>query len=87
MATHVDEFTLESVRDFMISRGGRVTNHDLVKHFKVFLTNPACKGKNVIKLSNNMTNNRNVYIENFTCCNQLTTLNIVICTKFDQCFN
>ncbi|XP_042230456.1 pollen-specific leucine-rich repeat extensin-like protein 2 [Homarus americanus] len=43
MATQVDEFTLESVRDYMISRGGRVTNHELVKHFKVYLTNPSCK--------------------------------------------
>ncbi|XP_070001557.1 ankyrin repeat domain-containing protein SOWAHA [Penaeus vannamei] len=43
MADHVDEFTLESVRDFMISRGGRVTNHELVKQFKVYLTNPSCK--------------------------------------------
>lgn len=49
MATHVDEFTLESVRDYMISRGGRVTNHELVKHFKVFLTNPTCKGKSEAK--------------------------------------
>ncbi|XP_066938022.1 WAS/WASL-interacting protein family member 1-like isoform X2 [Macrobrachium rosenbergii] len=43
MATPVEEFTLESVRDYMISRDGRVTNHELVKHFKNFLTNPACK--------------------------------------------
>ncbi|KAK8741181.1 hypothetical protein OTU49_002540, partial [Cherax quadricarinatus] len=43
MASQVDEFTLESVRDYMISRGGRVTNHELVKHFKVYLTNPTCK--------------------------------------------
>ncbi|XP_069194795.1 uncharacterized protein sowah [Procambarus clarkii] len=43
MAAQVDEFTVESVRDYMISRGGRVTNHELVKHFKVYLTNPSCK--------------------------------------------
>ncbi|CAL4073599.1 unnamed protein product, partial [Meganyctiphanes norvegica] len=43
MAAPVEEFTLESVRDFMISRGGRVTNHELVKHFKVFLTDPTSK--------------------------------------------
>ena len=39
------EFTLESVRDFILDRGGRVTNHELVKHFKLFLTDPSSKGK------------------------------------------
>ncbi|XP_050433147.1 uncharacterized protein LOC126841015 [Adelges cooleyi] len=34
------ELSLESVRDFMITNGGKVTNHDLVTHFKYFLTNP-----------------------------------------------
>ncbi|XP_063841021.1 uncharacterized protein LOC135089385 isoform X1 [Scylla paramamosain] len=43
MASLSDEFTLESVKDFMVSRGGRVTNHELVNHFKTYLTNPACK--------------------------------------------
>ncbi|VVC27695.1 Winged helix-turn-helix DNA-binding domain [Cinara cedri] len=35
-----NELSLESVRDFMIMNGGKVTNHDLVTHFKYFLTNP-----------------------------------------------
>ena len=39
------EFTLDSVRDFMLDRGGKVTNHELVKHFKQFLTDPHTKGK------------------------------------------
>ncbi|XP_076050986.1 ankyrin repeat domain family member sosondowah [Oratosquilla oratoria] len=43
MAAPPEEFTLEAVRDYMISNGGRVTNHDLVKYFKVFLTNPETK--------------------------------------------
>ncbi|XP_050521383.1 ankyrin repeat domain-containing protein SOWAHB isoform X2 [Daktulosphaira vitifoliae] len=34
------ELNLETVRDFMIMNGGKVTNHDLVTHFKYFLTNP-----------------------------------------------
>jgi hypothetical protein len=38
------EFTLESVRAFMLERGGKVTNHELVKHFKQFLTDPYTKG-------------------------------------------
>ena len=38
------EFTLESVRSFMLEKGGKVTNHDLVKHFKQFLTDPYTKG-------------------------------------------
>ncbi|XP_034254629.1 ankyrin repeat domain-containing protein SOWAHC isoform X2 [Thrips palmi] len=34
------ELSLEAVRRFMLENGGKVTNHDLVKHFKQFLTNP-----------------------------------------------
>lgn len=37
------EFTLESVREFMLEKGGKVTNHELVKHFKQFLTDPYTK--------------------------------------------
>ncbi|XP_037077038.1 uncharacterized protein LOC119098217 [Pollicipes pollicipes] len=37
------EFTAESVRDYILSRGGKVTNHELVKHFKLFLTDPVLK--------------------------------------------
>lgn len=40
-----NELSLESVRDFMIMNGGKVTNHDLVTHFKYFLTSPQNKGK------------------------------------------
>lgn len=39
------ELSLESVRDYMIMNGGKVTNHDLVTHFKYFLTNPQNRGK------------------------------------------
>lgn len=39
------ELSLESVRDFMVYKGGRVTNHELVKHFKTCLTNADSKGK------------------------------------------
>ncbi|XP_073975038.1 uncharacterized protein isoform X2 [Rhodnius prolixus] len=31
--------SLEEIRDFILSRGGKVTNHELVKHFKEALTN------------------------------------------------
>ncbi|KAE8748265.1 hypothetical protein FOCC_FOCC004901 [Frankliniella occidentalis] len=34
------ELSLEAVKKFMLENGGKVTNHDLVKHFKQFLTNP-----------------------------------------------
>ena len=44
MAAQPSEFTLDSVRDFIVERGGRVTNHQLVKHFKYFLTEPHTKG-------------------------------------------
>jgi hypothetical protein len=43
------EFTLESVRAFMLEKGGKVTNHELVKHFKQFLTDPCTKGNYSIK--------------------------------------
>ena len=39
------EFTAESVRDYILSKGGKVTNHELVKHFKPFLTDPVMKGE------------------------------------------
>ncbi|XP_018015543.1 ankyrin repeat domain-containing protein SOWAHB [Hyalella azteca] len=39
MANGATEFSLDAVRDFMLCRGGRVTNHELVQHFKSFLTN------------------------------------------------
>lgn len=44
------EFTLESVREFMLEKGGKVTNHELVKHFKQFLTDPYTKGKNLSEI-------------------------------------
>jgi hypothetical protein len=34
MAGRPTEFSEESVRQFMLANGGRVTNHELVKHFK-----------------------------------------------------
>jgi len=37
------EFSLESVRQLMLASGGRVTNHDLVKCFRAWLTDPAGK--------------------------------------------
>ncbi len=37
------EFTLESVRQYMLLQDGRVTNHELVKYFKAWLTHPTEK--------------------------------------------
>ena len=37
------EFTLESVRQYMLAQDGRVTNHELVKYFKAWLTHPTEK--------------------------------------------
>ena len=34
------EFSLESVRQLMLANGGRITNHDLVKSYKRWLTDP-----------------------------------------------
>ena len=40
MSQHPAEFSLESVRQLMLANGGRITNHDLVKSFKRWLTDP-----------------------------------------------
>ncbi|XP_045490027.1 ankyrin repeat domain-containing protein SOWAHC [Pieris rapae] len=34
------ELSFEEILKFMLAHNGKVTNHDLVKHFKVFLMNP-----------------------------------------------
>ena len=39
------DFTLDSVKEFMLSHGGRVKNHELVTHFKGYLNDPDRKGK------------------------------------------
>lgn len=41
MATN---FCLESVRDCILERGGRIRNHELVTYFKSFLNDPENKG-------------------------------------------
>lgn len=46
MAANVpNDLSLEEIRDFMLKNGGKVTNLDLVKHFKRFLTNPNTQGQ------------------------------------------
>ncbi|XP_055307124.1 uncharacterized protein LOC129571356, partial [Sitodiplosis mosellana] len=37
------ELSLTEIRNFMLKNGGKVTNHELVKYFKQFLTNPNTK--------------------------------------------
>lgn len=39
------ELSIAEIRKFMLENGGKVTNHELVKHFKQFLTNPNTKGE------------------------------------------
>lgn len=39
------ELSFEEILKFMLAHNGKVTNHALVKHFKVFLTNSDKKGK------------------------------------------
>lgn len=39
------ELSLSEIRNFMLTKGGKVTNHELVKYFKKFLTNPNTQGK------------------------------------------
>jgi hypothetical protein len=38
-------FGLDVVRDFILSKGGKTTNHALVTHFKSFLNNPKWKSE------------------------------------------
>lgn len=38
-------FDLETVRSFILSRGGEITNNELVNYFKPALTNSENKGK------------------------------------------
>ncbi|RUS89412.1 hypothetical protein EGW08_002849 [Elysia chlorotica] len=40
------DFELDAVLDFMVSKGGRVRNHELVTHFKNFLNHPVHKAQN-----------------------------------------
>lgn len=39
------ELSLDEIRNFMLKNGGKVTNHELVKYFRKFLTHPDTKGK------------------------------------------
>ena len=39
-----DLFDIDVVRDFMLDRNGKVTNHELVTHFKPFLNDPQNRG-------------------------------------------
>lgn len=39
------ELSFDEILKFMLAHNGKVTNHELVKHFKVFLMNPEMRGK------------------------------------------
>lgn len=43
MATQSD-ISIEEIRDYLIKSGGKVSNRELVKHFKKYLTHPDSKG-------------------------------------------
>lgn len=45
------ELSIDEIRNFIVARGGKVTNHDLVKHFKPFLTNAETRGKYILLFS------------------------------------
>lgn len=49
MAEHIT-FSADSVLKYIVENGGKVTNHDLVKHFKKFLSGPDSQGKYFILL-------------------------------------
>ena len=44
LAMAASDFTLDRVKEFMLSHGGRVKNHELVTHFKAYLNDPDRKG-------------------------------------------
>lgn len=47
-----NDLSLKEIRIFMLEKGGKVTNHELVKHFKLFLTNPVTKGESIFHTNN-----------------------------------
>ena len=40
----LNSLSVDAVKSFMLSKGGKVTNHELVKQFKAVLTNPETRG-------------------------------------------
>lgn len=38
------ELSLEEIRNYLLENGGTARNHDLVKHFRRFLTDPETRG-------------------------------------------
>lgn len=38
------ELSLEEIRQYLLENGGTARNHDVVKHFKKFLTDPETRG-------------------------------------------
>lgn len=38
------DISIEEIRDYLIRNGGKVSNRELVKHFKKYLTDPNSKG-------------------------------------------
>lgn len=39
------ELSLEEIRQYLLENGGTARNHDVVKHFKKFLTDPETRGR------------------------------------------
>ena len=39
------ELSFDEILKFMLAHNGKVTNYELVKHFKIFLMNPDMRGK------------------------------------------
>ena len=47
VSSAMTEIDADLVRDFIVSRGGKVKNNELVSHFKNFLNDPRTKGINL----------------------------------------
>lgn len=65
--SHPAELSFDEILKFMLANNGKVTNHELVKHFKVFLMNPDMRGKllkleNITRLSNFMMRNIGIIV-------------------------
>lgn len=39
------QLSLEEIHNYLLENGGTARNHDLVKHFRRFLTDPETRGK------------------------------------------
>lgn len=65
------ELSLEEIRKYLINNNGSARNHDLVKYFKTFLTDPLTRGEFIF--------NDSIY---FKCCLSVLFFIYRVCVVF-----